>query len=387
MPVEGPPKPHPHIETMTTIPTGMRAAITAATGYSGPWTVSRLMAADILTDYEASQEDVAGGADQDIVDLLNAVGSLLSGGGSGGGSGAQGLSAKQKANLRNSYLSYLDQLGIELTKNLQNLMDQGINQEWSTTSFLVHLRQTKEYKVQFPGINTVDGMSEAQYNSEYRAYQDLAESAGYSLSREQFNVLLKKHIPIREWNIRLEFQKRVARDPKFFKQLEVVARSRGIIGPKEQLSRKDLFDLMTRRGNPALEKLMEEANVRYLLRSIKFTIGPEGDVSRKQLLTFIQGIEGQGGDAESLTGQDFARLAETVRTVLPASRQMSAGLTKRDMFVLEFGGPGQNEIARRAKAVLESVATEDERRVKSVLVQDEDGTRLLSGTPIRPTGL
>ena len=374
-----------------TIPKKYRADITNLLGYDGPWTIKAYQAREIMQQLTQAQNQGGdtGGDEGDILgDIINALGAAL-GSGSGGssGSGSAGMTAKQKANLRNSYIAMLQSFDMGLTKNMKALVDQGVRQEWSTTSFLVHLRQTKDYKQHFPGIRSGGTMSEAAYNAQFRQYQEAAKSDGVQLSRQQFGTLVRKNVGINEWRMRVEFLHRSTKSKEFFNQMEIAARKLGIIKPNSQLSKKELFNAMVRKGDPRLEKLMEEANVRYLLESINFTVGPQGDIGRKALLGFVKGLEAQGIDAEGLTSQDFAGLADKMKTVIPAARRIGAGITDRDLWTLEFGGPGQQEIARHAEAILATEGAEDEMRSRAVVVEDNLGSRVLGGTPQAPKGL
>lgn len=360
---EGPSKDTAYI----TIPRNLRGYITQWTGYNGPWRMPRGEANALLRDAQNAQQEAEGAATPPGGTTI-----IVTGGSSGG---SAGMSAKQKANLRNSYLAMLQSFGINLTKNLNNLMDRGVGQEWSTTSFLIHLRRTAEYKHQFPGIRSSDGTSEAQYNAQYKAFADEAKAAGITLTRAQFGLLFKKDVRAADWQIRVEFMKRAKNNKAFFDQLELVARARGIIKPKEQLSKKELYDAMLHKGNPKIEKLLEEANTRYQLDSLGFTVGKDGDIGRKMLLNFIKRMETDGFDVEAANSEAFAGLAEKVRTVLPAAEQIGAGITKRDLFELEFGADNarRQEIAQHVQGILDSYDQRAEKLVKPLVTEREGG--------------
>jgi hypothetical protein len=297
------------------------------------------------------------------------------------------MSAQQKANLRSSYLEILHTWGISVSGNMNQLMNQAIAQEWSTTNFMQHLRKTKDYKQQFPGINSADGMSEAAYNAKYQQFMEDAKMAGVKLSRSQFGSLVRGDVRYEEWKMRVDFQQKVERNKDYFQALQDVAHARGLIKPKDKLTKKELWKLMTRRGNPALERLMEESNVSYQLEAAGLSIGKKGDIARGQVLKFIKTIETDGIQAESLTAEAFAGLAEKVKTVLPAADQIGYGITKGDLFQLEFGGPRQAEVGRHVENILKSVEFQNQPKVNSILVEDEGGSRLTGGSPQRQAGL
>jgi len=300
------------------------------------------------------------------------------------------MTAKQKANLRNSFLNALYNLfgnKAEITKNLLNLVDQGVQQEWNSDSFMVHLRATKEYKAFFPGIGSRPGMTEAEYNDAYQAFYDLAKGNKMNLGRDQFGALVKQGVAYEEWQVRMTFMDRAERSKQYFQQLEEVAKARGLIKPNEKFNMHDLYELMTHRGSPALERLMEESNISYQLESAGLTLGKKGDVSRKQVLSLMNRFEVNGTEAEMATNETFAQLAQNIKMILPEAARIGAGLTAKDLFTLEFGGKGQEDIAHQVQAIVATIDAEKVPKVGPQLVEDQTGSRLLTGSPKRPTGL
>ena len=357
-------------------------------GYNGPWKVTKQRARELLK----MVQDSGGGnpPSDDQQNFLELLASLL-GGGSGGSSGSsapRGLSPEQKRNLRNSYLEQLTDWGIGVTGNLDNLMDKGVNEEWSLTSFVTYLRKTEEYRKQFVGIFEKDGglrMSEAQYLAQYKQFSNMAARADFKLSREQFGALIRRNVAADEWQTRTIFLERITRSKQFFDQVEAVARARGILKPKEKLSKKSLYDAMLRRGSPQIERLLEESNVRYQLEQAGFVVGAQGSIGRKMVLNLIKRVEAGGGEAEMMDSKTFADLAEKAKTVIPTARQHGMNLTKRDLFILEFGGPGRQEIARYVENILTSAQREEqEPKGQPQLIEDAGGSRLASGAITSP---
>jgi hypothetical protein len=383
---------------MVTIPKKDRAQFRAG-GYYGPWTMTEDEASALIRDLTQGGGD-GGGEDQSTVDtVLDILGGLLGGDG-GGSSGSGGLTAAQKKQrqrqrrqrdraLHDSFVTIIKQWGLDFSDNLKNLIELGVSRQWGTTSFLLHLRKTAEYKQMYPGIKGPDGvrMSEAQYNSMYNQFVQELRHTNFNLSRQMFGGMVEDRMPLAEWRMRVGFLERATRNRDFFQQLEKTAQARGIIDPKQKFNARDLYMIMTHRASPEVEKLLEEANVRHQLKSVGFTVGKRGAIARSTMLDFVRTIEGQGGEAEALTSKSFANLAKTARTVLPAAKLIGAGITKEDLFTLEFGGDRQNEIARHVQGILESNKLEEQPNVNPVLIEDEGGSRLLSGTIKRSTGL
>ena len=367
--------------TDITIKDSLYARMQEAFNYAGPQTVTAARYDELIKKYNS----VAGGnPDNPQYPGTSPTGTSSSGG------GTAPMTAKQKANLRNSFLNVLYNMfgnKAEITKNLLNLVDQGVQQEWNSDSFMVHLRATKEYKTFFPGIGSRPGMTEAEYNGEYQAFYDLAKHNKLNLGRDQFGALVKQGVAYEEWQVRMTFMDRAERSKQYFQQLEEVAKARGFIKPNEKFNMHDLYQLMTHRGSPGLERLMEESNISYQLESAGLTVGQKGDISRKQVISLMNRFEVNGTEAEMSINTDFAQLAQNIKTILPEAQLRGLGLTPRDMFTLEYGGPGQDDIAKQVQNLVATIDAEKLPKVNPQLVEDATGSRLLTGVPKRPTGL
>lgn len=381
--------PRPSGDRTVTIPKRLRDDLKRVLGYHGPWTVYVVEYYQILSDLQKALEErrqdekKLGGNSSPPTTIV------IEGGGFSGGFGGGGLSPEAKANLRASYLEILHSFGIAVTKNLDRLMDRGVENRWSTTNFLQYLRRTPEYKRHFPGIRSQPGqMSEARYNAMYDSFQKVWAREGGKLSREQFGALVRNEVSLEEWQVRTRFMGLVKRNRDYFEKLQDVAKARGLIKPNGKLTKKELFRAMTRRGHVWLERLMEETNVRAQLENIGFVIGDGGDLTRAKVLAFMKNLENQDVEVELLTQKDFEGLAQKVRELLPVAEQVGAGLTRAELFELEFGGPNQFEIARRVEDIIASAEADEQPNVSPLLIEDDQGgSRLLSGTPRRPTSL
>src|SRR3990167_8297956 len=96
----------------------------------------------------------------------------------GGGDG------NAQANYIAALKALLQTLGIPLTGNLTQLLNQAASKGYSQTTFMYYLRQTPEYMKQFPGIFNADGtlkMSEQQYLAQVRQYEEIAGMYGLKL--------------------------------------------------------------------------------------------------------------------------------------------------------------------------------------------------------------
>lgn len=332
---------------LTWIPDDVWAALKQA-GYEGN---SRFVASEVLTSL-MEQYGIDSGDDLpgDTTIVVNG----------GGGSYSTGPSAADLANLAASYRELLHAWGIDVTKNLENLISQGKNNEWSTTNFIQHLRQTKEYKAVYSGIQK--GQTEESYISAYNAYKDRYKDLGRNLTLEAFGFLNKKGVDYTEWDRRVAVMGQVENNRKLLQNFGEVLRTRGIIGKKEKWGLKQMSDFVSGSGSPAWEKVWEEAAFTTGLEQAGFQIGKKGDLSRKELLQTIKRFE--GGDPtkeiENMGADYYSQLAEQVRTTIPASKLAGFKLTNSDILELSLGGPRAGKIAETVQQIFANLDRESE---------------------------
>lgn len=256
-------------------------------------------------------------------------------------------------------------------------MSQGLKQQWSTTNFIQHLRETRAYKDAFPGIQWQDGMSEAEYLSTFRQFDGLAKDIGRPLERAEFGVLLKKGVDLTEFKARTLAQGRIDKNRALFKNFEAVLKRKGILKPKERMTNQDLNDFVRGKGSKAWEAVWQEASFETGLESIGIRIAGGtnraraafSDLDRKEFIRFIRRVESGGAEVEDLTGQNFNELAAQVDAVMPASRLAGFGLSKTDIIEMQLGGPRAANIARTVRAAL--AAQEGFRRGEATPIQNQ----------------
>jgi hypothetical protein len=318
---------------------------------------------------------------------------VMPGGGGGGGGG--GMTAAQKKSLRDSYLQVLWNWDWgEIEKNIMNMVDKGVANKWSVTSFIMEVRKTQEWKERFPYLKARSNHAEAEFLRYYEQYREIAENNGRHLSRQEFGHLwIKMDVTPQEWQVRMQFYNRATgtAGKSFFSEIETVAKRMGIIKPSDKLSEKDLYKIMTHRGDQRIERLLDEANVRQRIENIGFTIGAHGDLGRKEVLNVIKQIESGGGDAKAESGKAFANLAQMAKTALPAAELVKAGLSKRDLWDLEFGKDEARKsfLGHHVQSILEAYqhTVTGDKKIKESVQQTETGTSLGLGTIQRPEGL
>jgi hypothetical protein len=213
------------------------------------------------------------------------------------------------------------------------------------------VRKTKSYKQAFVGIQWKTGMTEAEYMRLYGQYRELAGNAGRKLTKQQFGSLLQKGVTGSEFKLRVDALDRMNHQQGLFNAFEQVLKARGIIKPKQELSKNELYKFITRRGDPLWERVWQEAVVTQGFKSAGISVGKGGDFTRKELIGLINQVDTSKSEVENLTTADFQKLATMIQEKLPLSQLYGKGVTKQDLAVLALGGRGAVEIAQRVQEI------------------------------------
>jgi hypothetical protein len=315
-----------------------------------------------------------GGSLEDVLDGIFSGGSGSSGSGSSGSSssGSSEPTAAQKAAMHSNYIEILRRWGLQPGQGgLENLIQHAISSEWTTTQFMQAVRKTKPYKQAFVGIRWKEGMTEAEYMRLYGQYRELAGNAGRGLNKQQFGSLLQKGVTGAEFKLRVDALDRMSKQAGLFNAFEQVLKARGLIKPNAQLSKGELYKFITRRGDPAWERVWQEAVVTQGFRSAGITVGKGGgnDFSRKELLGLINQVDTSKSEVENLTTADFQKLATMIQEKLPLSQLYGKGVTKQDLAVLALGGRGAVEIAQRVQEIDAQFNLSKEEKANAQFVQ------------------
>jgi hypothetical protein len=297
------------------------------------------------------------------------------GGGGGGGGGNQNYIAALKA--------LLQQLGIPITGNINQLLQEAARKGYSQSTFLFYLRQTPEYLRAFAGIFDEDGnlkMSEFQYLAQKQQYADIAGLFGLRFSDRFAGILFENDVSVAEFRQRAGAE-RVLRDNRVtFQQFERVLRQRGLL--KGQLTKKDLRDFVYGTADPAWYKVWRETQVRAtaVQAGLNFGQGPKGKdlrLPRGALKALLQA---------NLAGGDLAKAVEAIAdnflNTLPLAQIYDEGLSKKDIVTAIVGGKGSALLRQKLERLLAThEAFETEERAQSQLFATGTGTALLTGSP------
>jgi len=197
---------------------------------------------------------------------------------------------KRRLALLAEYAEILRAWGLNVSQNLNKLMHHGAKKEWTTTQFVQQLRRTRDYKQQFVGIKWQEGMTESQYNAEYMAFLREADDLGKKLSRQDYGSILRSGMDFEEFQARTTVLRDLRDNPELKRMFEKVLHARGMLGPQKNLSKKNMWDIMTGTGDPRWEAAWQEAAITFQLQRIGLKTSQKKKLgfTRKDLLELIE---------------------------------------------------------------------------------------------------
>lgn len=259
------------------------------------------------------------------------------------------------------------------SNGLRQFMHQAAEQGWSTTQFILNLRQTKEYARRFPGIMRENGslrMSESQYIAGYNAAADYAASVGRNFSRQMYGYALRQGNSPAEIKAKINALDQIKEHKDLLGQFnEYLLATREI---KKPLTKAELAKFVMREGPKQFEDAWETAQQAGALAQFGVDVGKPktgSDVSYKQLKK-LQGMLLPGQDP------DYQALSD-VLAAMPASQLYGMGLTKKDALAVAYGGARQQAVVDQAKKAVATYAARFEPQAHEQLTQ----RGLLTGAP------
>lgn len=300
-----------------------------------------------------------------------------------GSGGSSGPTAEEQANAQDAAYSAFREIlrrwGLRPTKNLLNLMQKAFVSKWNQTQFVDHLRHTPEYHAKFPGLRYGDGMTEASYNSQYKAYRDAANNIGEPFSRKQFAKALKNGVEPDEFQQRMQAIDLLDKWGPQMEGFKEVLVARGEVASVNDVTKGELMKLVMGIGEKKWEKIWQETVVTMNLERVAgITVGkpPQGwgvrnpnklgggspassidqdwmHISRKDMLTIINQVESMspGTEVENISGQQWRDIGLRMRQF---DHQYLAkyGITAKDLLEMELGGPRASAIADKSQRIL-----------------------------------
>lgn len=304
---------------------------------------------------------------------------------SSGSSGPSQAEIQAKANTEKYFLSTLKELGIPLTGNMQQLINNALAKKYNAGSFLFYLRQTKEYHHRFTGIFNKNGtlkMSESQYLSNMRQYEAIASKAGLNIGPKMMDWLFMNNVSTSEFGDRATAVTRLNRNKDLYAAFRQELAQAGV--KPGELNRKGLLKFILGEGNKQWYDLWNDAATRNAATQAGLAVGKKHALEYlpQGLMERISGM----GLSESAMNKGFEQLADDISNLLPDSRFFSSGLTTKDLVTLRFGGKGRQEIADKVQQVIAQRNLAGEEKANAQLYQTDKGSKLNYGGLSGETG-
>ena len=272
---------------------------------------------------------------------------------SGGGFGSGGSAADRIPNStrRETLLGGLRTSGFALPFDVSGHIRATVAAKGGMTMLLNRILDDPRFEAAFPGIFDKDGvlkMTPAEYRATEEAYKDAAAVNGLRLNKRQVGEMIGNNVSPDEAAFRFNAVATIKDNKQVFNsfnaQIRAANRRREEAGlPKlPTLDKpKDALNFVTGKAPRGLYLLYEGAAIDAAATSAGL------DISTKRARRLAK-KPGQLGleDAE----QRFSDIAAALR--LGDVELASAGLTQRDLEIIEFGGKNRVELAARAERVL-----------------------------------
>lgn len=292
---------------------------------------------------------------------------------SGGGTGT----AQANDNTKKFFLNTLKELGIAITPNLTQLVNNAIAKKYNAENFMFYLRQTKEYHQRFTGIFRKDGtlkMSEAQYLSNLKQYENIASKAGINLNGGQLDWMFMNNVSPSEFADRAVAYSRLNRNQALYNSFRAELIQRGV-KPKD-ITKKGLLRFILGEGNKQWYDVWQDAVTRNAATQAGLAVGKKNALEYlpQGLIERISGM----GLSESALNKGFEQLADDIANLLPDSRFFGSGLTTGDFVTLRFGGKGRQAIADKVKEIQAQRNLANEPKANAQLIQTSKGGSTLA---------
>lgn len=278
-------------------------------------------------------------------------------------------------NNKTFFLNTLKQLGIKVTPNLQQLVNNAVAKQYTSSSFMFYLRQTKEYRHAFTGIFKKDGtlkMSEAQYLSAQKQFENIASKAGVDLTPKMRDWLFVNNVSPSEFGDRATAYSRLKRNNDLYRAFEAELTRKGA----KDVNRKNMLKFILGVGNEKWYDTWNDAVTRNAAQMAGLAVGRKNalDALPQGIIERISGM----GLSQSALNQGFEALADDIATWLPESQARGAGLTASDFVTLRFGGKNRMQIKEKVDTLIASRNLDNEQKASAQLIQTAPGKTTLA---------
>lgn len=263
--------------------------------------------------------------------------------------------AETRVNSKSGLFNELSTLGINVTPNVQQLVQEALNHHYNNETFLRFLRQTPEYQERFVGIFDEDGnlqMSETAYLQTERSYQDIAAQAGLNISTEKLQGLFLTDTSPGEFKVKAGALKQLKTNPELYEQFRKSLIQEGV-ADAGTATRENLWKFVMGEGNAEWADVWNLSRTRYAATQagIKLAKGADSFLALNPHL--VEKLANRGLSDEALSA-GFDQVAQSLLTVLPLSHIQGMGLNKRDLTQAAFGGKRSAATKQKIRRILET---------------------------------
>lgn len=242
------------------------------------------------------------------------------------------------------YTEMATRLGLGTSDNLAKLALKAAREGWDSSQFMQMLRRTEDYQERFKGIKP--GMTEAEYTGRLESMKEIAAGFGFRYERDMYQSLIRKGMTPTLFRTRMQALSYVTENRAQFKALENTLKARGAMRPNDTLTLKQAAQIVLGKAPGAWQEVWAEARLRAVAAQAGMGVG--AGISRQRLLHLQERIEG-GFLTEGDVGKGLTSVARQLRQLIPLERLTKFGITKGELFELEFGTNQRRKLELEAK--------------------------------------
>lgn len=288
------------------------------------------------------------------------------------------------------YKAQLQSWGMDMSGNINALMQTAIDRSYSMEEFAYWMRQTPEYRQRFKGIFSHGEltMTEDEYIAAEREYQLLGKQYGYRVTPNVVAFNIKKGVDSADFEERLQAVDRLSEYRPALQEFNEAAKRAGLIN--KNLSEEELYRFVRGEAPASWSKLWEEVTVRTAARAAGIQVGkgkdgPVGQISNR----VVKGILKRAPDEISQEELDagFEEIADNMLNTMPLSKIYGLGLSEGELAQAAFGGPRAATARQKIKRILETdKAFSEEQRASIGVGLGESGGLAVGGAGTQRRG-
>jgi hypothetical protein len=197
---------------------------------------------------------------------------------------------------------------------------------WGIGSFAYFAAKTDWYAHIFRGIEGT-GMSEGQYLSAVRTYQELGNRIGEHVDQLQAAWLISHRVSTGEFQDRVLAIQKIDNNSHTMEAFVQTLKARGIIKWDANVKKEDLYNFALRRGPDAWNGVWDEAQTRMAAAQAGFIVGH--NITREQIIGIAHQLQGPTPMSIGEITTDYTKLARSRPRRQPRQRRSRRGSRTR----------------------------------------------------------